>query len=214
MAFRKHYPPLSKTVYLYRSPSPKLKPRTQAEAPNPWSPSPAPRKRGFPLPLWRGVNGLANYRLITASQTIITLSQTIITLSQTIVGRWPPCPVLQQEARVFTPLSNGEGLGVGLSLQRGGGSRVAAGGRGFWPPCHNHWKIITINTKHGIIKQEKGLKTLNCVNCFGALHINTYLCTAFENTHAEIAQLVEHNLAKVGVAGSSPVFRSSYIIFM
>ena len=26
---------------------------------------------------------------------------------------------------------------------------------------------------------------------------------------AEIAQLVEHNLAKVGVAGSSPVFRSS-----
>ena len=26
--------------------------------------------------------------------------------------------------------------------------------------------------------------------------------------HAEIAQLVEHNLAKVGVAGPSPVFRS------
>ena len=26
---------------------------------------------------------------------------------------------------------------------------------------------------------------------------------------AEIAQLVEHNLAKVGVAGPSPVFRSS-----
>ena len=26
--------------------------------------------------------------------------------------------------------------------------------------------------------------------------------------HAKIAQLVEHNLAKVGVAGSSPVFRS------
>ena len=26
--------------------------------------------------------------------------------------------------------------------------------------------------------------------------------------NAEIAQLVEHNLAKVGVAGSSPVFRS------
>ncbi len=26
--------------------------------------------------------------------------------------------------------------------------------------------------------------------------------------HAEVAQLVEHNLAKVGVAGSSPVFRS------
>ena len=28
---------------------------------------------------------------------------------------------------------------------------------------------------------------------------------------AEIAQLVEHNLAKVGVAGSSPVFRSSFL---
>ena len=27
--------------------------------------------------------------------------------------------------------------------------------------------------------------------------------------YAEVAQLVEHNLAKVGVAGSSPVFRSS-----
>ena len=30
------------------------------------------------------------------------------------VGRWSPCPVLQQEARVFTPLSYGEGMGVGL----------------------------------------------------------------------------------------------------
>ena len=29
---------------------------------------------------------------------------------------------------------------------------------------------------------------------------------------AEIAQLVEHNLAKVGVAGPSPVFRSFYRI--
>lgn len=35
-----------------------------------------------------------------------------------------------------------------------------------------------------------------------------------EKIFAEIAQLVEHNLAKVGVAGSSPVFRSivSYIV--
>ena len=33
---------------------------------------------------------------------------------------------------------------------------------------------------------------------------NIYLCTA----NAKIAQLVEHNLAKVRVAGSSPVFRS------
>ena len=29
-----------------------------------------------------------------------------------------------------------------------------------------------------------------------------------DNLYAEIAQLVEHNLAKVGVAGPSPVFRS------
>ena len=29
---------------------------------------------------------------------------------------------------------------------------------------------------------------------------------------AEIAQLVEHNLAKVGVAGPSPVFRSPFFL--
>ena len=33
-------------------------------------------------------------------------------------------------------------------------------------------------------------------------------CTSIEGSFAEIAQLVEHNLAKVGVAGPSPVFRS------
>ena len=33
-----------------------------------------------------------------------------------------------------------------------------------------------------------------------------------ENEHAEIAQLVEHNLAKVGVASSSLVFRSTYMV--
>ena len=31
---------------------------------------------------------------------------------------------------------------------------------------------------------------------------------SLNETHAEIAQLVEHNLAKVGVASSSLVFRS------
>ena len=31
------------------------------------------------------------------------------------------------------------------------------------------------------------------------------------STNAKIAQLVEHDLAKVGVAGSSPVFRSNLI---
>ena len=32
--------------------------------------------------------------------------------------------------------------------------------------------------------------------------------------NAKIAQLVEHDLAKVGVAGSSPVFRSSFFYFL
>ena len=32
-------------------------------------------------------------------------------------------------------------------------------------------------------------------------------------TSAKIAQLVEHDLAKVGVAGSSPVFRSKLCIY-
>ena len=34
--------------------------------------------------------------------------------------------------------------------------------------------------------------------------------TIFAVPNAEIAQLVEHNLAKVGVAGPSPVFRSKF----
>ena len=33
--------------------------------------------------------------------------------------------------------------------------------------------------------------------------------TIFASANAKIAQLVEHNLAKVRVAGSSPVFRSN-----
>ena len=33
--------------------------------------------------------------------------------------------------------------------------------------------------------------------------------SVFLNCFAKIAQLVEHDLAKVGVAGSSPVFRSN-----
>ena len=32
-------------------------------------------------------------------------------------------------------------------------------------------------------------------------------------TDARVAQLVEHDLAKVGVAGSSPVFRSFFIFY-
>ena len=42
---------------------------------------------------------------------------------QTIVGRWPLCPVLQQEARVFTPLSNGEGMGLYVWVLEDGAQR-------------------------------------------------------------------------------------------
>ena len=46
--------------------------------------------------------------------------------------------------------------------------------------------------------EKRGRKTLV------QLKKRYYLCIAI----AEVAQLVEHNLAKVRVAGSSPVFRS------
>ncbi len=40
-----------------------------------------------------------------------------------------------------------------------------------------------------------------------------YICIRFERERiydfAKVAQLVEHDLAKVGVAGSNPVFRST-----
>ena len=45
---------------------------------------------------------------------------------------------------------------------------------------------------------------------FGQFNKTSYLCNRkSETTTAKIAQLVEHDLAKVGVAGSSPVFRSN-----
>ena len=69
-------------VYKYtKAPPPKQKRLPQAEAP------PPRRLRGFPLPLWRGVNGLANYELITTLQTI--------------VGQWSPCHVLQHPIYVI-----------------------------------------------------------------------------------------------------------------
>ena len=41
------------------------------------------------------------------------------------------------------------------------------------------------------------------------LQRKTEMTPSATNKNAKIAQLVEHNLAKVGVAGSSPVFRSN-----
>ena len=45
---------------------------------------------------------------------------------------------------------------------------------------------------------------------FGWYYKMAYLCTALKQ-NAEIAQLVEHNLAKVRVASSSLVFRSLFL---
>ena len=38
-------------------------------------------------------------------------------------------------------------------------------------------------------------------------------CHTFATANARIAQLVEHDLAKVGVAGSSPVSRSFFLFY-
>ena len=63
---------------------------------------------------------------------------------------------------------------------------------------------------HKMLGAENGFEVKFCdkKNCpkFWWFKNNTYLCIAI----AKIAQLVEHNLAKVGVAGSSPVFRSNF----
>ena len=55
--------------------------------------APPPRRlRGFPLPLWRGVNGLANDGLITTLQTI--------------VGRWFALSFLNYELYKAKPIMN------------------------------------------------------------------------------------------------------------
>ena len=63
--------------------------------------------------------------------------------------------------------------------------------------------------------QKKHEKMHFFAKIFGQLKKKQYLCSRFrkngdiyQGEKAEIAQLVEHDLAKVGVAGSSPVFRS------
>ena len=47
------------------------------------------------------------------------------------------------------------------------------------------------------------------VLCFGHFMKNVTFAVTNKKCHAEIAQLVEHNLAKVRVASSSLVFRSA-----
>ena len=100
------------------------------------APPPHRAERGFPLPLWRGVNSLANYcRTVVSVPPSSSIPNSNIAISSLGVGgrghrdhrpteickanysrTGPPCPVLQQEVRVFTPLYNGEGLGVGLFI--------------------------------------------------------------------------------------------------
>ena len=47
-----------------------------------------------------------------------------------------------------------------------------------------------------------------CVKCLAVMLKLFIFAPVLSNDSAEIAQLVEHNLAKVGVASSSLVFRS------
>ncbi len=47
-------------------------------------------------------------------------------------------------------------------------------------------------------------------NIFCCIEVNPYFCNPKVLLDAEVAHLVEHDLAKVGVAGSSPVFRSDF----
>ncbi len=65
-------------------------------------------------------------------------------------------------------------------------------------PCKHFRQLSSFFEK----KQEKVLavpkKSITFASAFREMH----------EKNAEIAQLVEHNLAKVGVAGPSPVFRS------
>ena len=67
-------------------------------------------------------------------------------------------------------------------------------------PCKHFRQLSSFFEK----KQEKVLavpkKSITFASAFREMH----------EKNAEIAQLVEHNLAKVGVAGPSPVFRSTF----
>ena len=53
----------------------------------------------------------------------------------------------------------------------------------------------------------KDLKSFGYCSCAGSSPASS--TNKIDTLFAEVAQLVEHNLAKVRVAGSSPVFRSA-----
>ena len=73
--------------------------------------------------------------------------------------------------------------------------------------------LVTKITKIGWISlffEKKSEKSLSVPKKALPLHSHLEKCPFLGCKIAEIAQLVEHNLAKVGVAGPSPVFRSHY----
>ena len=69
--------------------------------------------------------------------------------------------------------------------------------------CENRQKFLEKKFRKYLVSSEKSRN-------FASQSRETRELPAKRLQNAKIAQLVEHNLAKVGVAGSSPVFRSNY----
>ena len=82
------------------------------------SPTPAPRLRGFPLPVGEGSDMLCCFYLILIFCIFFLLIIHLIFNHKDVLinKEYSLCPILQQEAGVFTPLSSGEGMGVGLFI--------------------------------------------------------------------------------------------------
>ena len=80
-----------------------------------------------------------------------------------------------------------------------------AGGHGF--ESRTHRQTTTSRSGAVVARQAHNLEVSGSIPLSATLffHANTRKIFNF----AKIAQLVEHDLAKVGVAGSSPVFRST-----
>ena len=66
------------------------------------------------------------------------------------------------------------------------------------------------NRQNAHFLKKKSLKNLVIQKKVVPFHPHSEECSLLRGITAEIAQLVEHNLAKVGVAGPSPVFRSIF----
>ncbi len=106
-----------------------------------------------------------------------------------------------------------------LTVRQGERNRLLHGGPQQKRRTVSHLRKRGLGYQHG----DRGLRPRSCkmtCNChffakiFCGIKISIYLCTrktprrGDRRQIAEIAQLVERNLAKVEVAGPSPVFRS------